>query len=248
MTYDDGAARMLTKTYPWWTTFFVVYVMVVVISILNVIVALIVDSTLKQTLMENEHEKMRLLDEERQEASQKLVQLFKAMDCSRDGHISKEEWKKALLEDEKTQEILASLGLPPQQTLSVYDVLDTDESGSLNLKEFVPGILNGRGQVRIFDIWGMQSDLWRAFSRMQKLLEALLTGEGGGTSSTPLATPTPSSVGPSLPAASPENPGAGREPRTETEKEIAGSSSSDSAAVVAASPVVEPRVPRPPFS
>lgn len=83
---------------------------------------------------------------------------------------------------------------------------------------------------------------------MQKLLEALLTGEGGGTSSTPLATPTPSSVGPSLSAAFPENPGAGREPRTETEKEIAGSSSSDSAAVVAASPVVEPRVPRPPFS
>jgi len=110
---------------------------------------------------------------ERRESSAKLVKLFRAMDFSRDGYVTKMEWEKALMRDPRAQEMLANLKMTPQQTLSVYDVLDADENGSLSLDEFVPGILNGRGTTRIFDVWSMQSDLWKAFARMETLVAAI---------------------------------------------------------------------------
>ena len=60
-----------------------------------------------------------------------------------------------------TKKVLSHLHFPLDSAIEVFDVLDLDGGGTLNLDEFVPALLRGLHPVNYVDILGVQTDFYR---------------------------------------------------------------------------------------
>jgi len=69
-----------------------------------------------------------------------------------DIEISKESFH-LILQDPEVQQLMDSLGIPPQRA-DLFDILDADASGGLQVTELVQGLLKVRGETRKSDIVG----------------------------------------------------------------------------------------------
>merc|ERR1719262_733734 len=83
-------ARVVYKGIPMMWVFFAVYLCISLIAILNVIVAVIVENTMKKTLAENEGDKRREMELQNELLKQDLISLFKSADTSGDGTVSRD--------------------------------------------------------------------------------------------------------------------------------------------------------------
>lgn len=173
-SWSEGIVRPIMHHKPITLLFFLPYVMFVTICVLNVIVAIIVESVMKDTIMETDVEKTRLMKEARTDMMQQLTALFN--EVAADGKaISLEDWS-AAVELPHVQRFFACYGLDKEYAVSLFDILDVDQNGTVDFSEFLPVMLRGVMEVKHFDVIAIQADIWRAHDDQCRVFQEMKDG------------------------------------------------------------------------
>jgi hypothetical protein len=157
---------------------YIIYIMLVVFGIFNVLNAVFVESVLtnrdKDLLIHSETAKTRQFMKD-------MAELFREGDVNNDGHISREE----LVEHCKNPRFcayLATHSLDSSDAEALFELLDIDQSGAVDVEEFVLGAMKLKGPARCLDMLKVQSN----FKVMQLQMEWLaqrfrrqVSGESG---------------------------------------------------------------------
>ncbi|CAE8672399.1 unnamed protein product [Polarella glacialis] len=164
-------ARQAMKHEPWSFVLFFIFMLLTTFSIMNMVVSVIVDSTLEQS-MDQKSLEVQQREAETIAAVVKLDEVFRSADADSDGQLTKAELRMAL-ELPEIKEQLKEAGVDLHQAENVFDVIDYDESGSLDAKEFSVGLLKSRGDAKSQEILALQCDLWRREGRIRSGIKNL---------------------------------------------------------------------------
>jgi voltage-gated sodium channel len=160
---------MVHESWSW--MFFVLYLSTTTFGIMNIVVAVIVENTVEQATKRQEdvHKKA---EQEQKMAAEKISEIFVASDANHDGEVTKQEFC-AAMEREDVMRYLQQIGIDVRQAENLFDILDYDESGSLDAQEFTQGVLKARGEAKARDLLTVQCDLWRYEQKFRKDLYEL---------------------------------------------------------------------------
>lgn len=152
-------ARKAMEFEPWTWMVFVAFLLITTFSIMNMIVSVIVDSTLEAAL-DQKLQAMRDQEYQTSMATVKVDEVFRRADGNGDGHITKEELMQALLKAD-VRLYLREVGIDITNAEFIFDVVDYDGSGKLEYKEFAMALVKARGEAKAQDVLALQCDLWR---------------------------------------------------------------------------------------
>merc|ERR1719469_908273 len=127
-----------------------VFLVLTTFSIMNVIIAVIVESTMEQA-NNNRAEIVRRQEEELRKAGDKVAEVFQRTDADGNGQITKDEFLEALQRAD-VNDYLVEVGVDARQAENFFDILDFDGSGTLDAREFTSGVLRSRGQAQAKDV------------------------------------------------------------------------------------------------
>jgi len=134
----------LVEEEPLFSILLLMFIMVFTFGLLNMIVAFVVEKTMKQAKVMGDlsrHESQR-------EVAQGLLQMktiFEEADTDGNGTISKKEFLEALQTNEKVQDSFERVGIPTHDAETLYAVIDADGSGNLTMEELLEGCARIRG-------------------------------------------------------------------------------------------------------
>jgi Ca2+-binding EF-hand superfamily protein len=173
MTTEGWAdiAEELMAVEPYSIAIILLYLSITTFAMVNVVVAVIVDSTLTQA-QELRSDVYKMAQEEETKAIIKVADIFKTADGDGDGLLTKKEFEKAL-ELPKVNMQLQEINVDLRDADELFDILDTDESGQLNPKEFAAGVLRARGEARAKDLLELHCDLWKVHRRARSDIKSL---------------------------------------------------------------------------
>jgi len=155
---DIARCAMLHEGWTW--VFFVLYLATTTFAMMNVVVAVIVEGTLEQSV-KRKGEAERCNEEKNAKSCAQIAKLFRTADNDGDGELTKDEFLTALKRPE-IMNILLEVGLDMRNAESLFDILDYDGSGALDVQEFIEGVMRASGEAQAKDILAVQCDLSRA--------------------------------------------------------------------------------------
>jgi len=126
--------------------FFLCYVALMVLCVMNVLLGIFCQCALDTAATDKENV-ITLQMQEKERFVKTLRSLFNGWDDSGDGVCTIQEFEKHI-QDEKTQALLRSLGIEGRDALTLFGLLDTDGSGEIDLEEFVTGCITLRGGAK----------------------------------------------------------------------------------------------------
>merc|ERR1712137_1412412 len=146
----------------------------------NVITGVFVESAMSKARSDNEfatHEEMI----KKEDVMKHLMRVFKKMDGDKSGSVDYLEWENFTTKLE-SQALFALHGLDVSQTSNVFKLIDWDESGEIELDEFVIGCMQLQGGAKVLDIESLmrnQKKLYSKFSEkiigVEKLIDTSMT-------------------------------------------------------------------------
>ena len=120
------------------TIFFFVIALIVSIALMNLVTAVLVESTIQRASKDTEVERIRL-KKKLNTLTPLIREHFALLDWDDDGLLNREE----MLEDVPVPtELMPILGADAVGMTTLFDILDTDDSGKVDEEEFVEGVLN----------------------------------------------------------------------------------------------------------
>eukprot|EP00931_Biecheleriopsis_adriatica_P115868 TRINITY_DN9161_c0_g1_i1.p1 TRINITY_DN9161_c0_g1~~TRINITY_DN9161_c0_g1_i1.p1 ORF type:complete len:576 (-),score=118.11 TRINITY_DN9161_c0_g1_i1:217-1944(-) len=126
--------------------FFLVYVALMILCVMNVLLGIFCQCALETAASDKENV-IQLQLQEKSKFVDTLKTLFAGWDDSGDGRCSLEEFENHL-QDETTQALLSSLEIESRDAVMLFELLDTDGSGEVDLNEFVTGCITLRGGAK----------------------------------------------------------------------------------------------------
>jgi voltage-gated sodium channel len=157
-------ARHTMKVEGWSWLFFIAFIFATTFAIMNVVVAVIVQNTLEHA-SHCKDEELQAKRQYEQQVMDKIMQVFEAADADGDGDLTRDEFLQSL-DNAKVARYLHEIGVDVRQAETLFEVLDYDESGCLDLCEFIEGVLRARGEAKAKDVLAVQCDVWRVESRL----------------------------------------------------------------------------------
>jgi len=144
---------ILQKVSPFYALLFVVYIVMMAFGALNIITAIFVERSLSKAREDFELQKV----EERSKMEsqrKKLVKLFRQFDTEMTGQITKDRWKEMIGSDDmqKVHEYFSMLKIDISKADDVFRLLDVDDSGILELEEFIGGCMHIQGTASFVDV------------------------------------------------------------------------------------------------
>lgn len=175
MTLDwADTTRIIWDVEPMMVIMTLVFITITAFAIMNVVIAVIVESTIQQA-MKNNDDKESQIEEELKAAAESMIKVFATADTDADGKMSKEEWKQVVSQP-RVQKIFKGMDLDCNAVEGleyIFDRLDIDEDGKITLHEFVQGTLQLRGQARAKRVFEMHCDLIRESNIMNKQMTSV---------------------------------------------------------------------------
>lgn len=153
-------AREVMKLQPWSAGFFILYLHVTTFAILNVMIAVIVESTLDEADQSKLKSAEKRLEDLRK-AYEKIYKVFLDGDSDQDGVLTQQEFLEHL-EQPKVSRYFEEIGIDPNEAEYLFTILDYDGSGSLDASEFVGGLLKVIGTAKAKDIMAVHCELRRS--------------------------------------------------------------------------------------
>merc|ERR1712008_187192 len=164
---DIAWCTMEAESWTW--IVFVLFLLCTSFGMLNMVVAVTIESTLERATKQRK-EGLAKSETERREAIAQVVDLFAFSDSNNDGHVTRQEFLSALTDTNVMRKLLA-IGIDIRKARNLFDILDYDSSGSLDLREFVHGMMRERGTAQAKDVLALQCNVIRSHQRQ---LEDLL--------------------------------------------------------------------------
>lgn len=173
ITTEDWAlvARRAMGHVPFLWVGIIFFLSITTFALMNVVIAVIVESTLDQALVTKEDIGKRL-DSERKKALEKIYEVFRIADVDGNGELTKEEFLHAL-NDPEVKRAFHEVEIDMHNAESLFDILDYDMSGALDIKEFIDGCMRTRGDAKAKDVLGVQGDLWRTQQWVQEQIASV---------------------------------------------------------------------------
>lgn len=173
MTTEGWAdiARAAMRHEPWAWIFFILFLCTTTFAIMNVVVAVIVENTLDQAMNQKE-DILKKAEHEKVTSCAKIFEVFRTADVDGNGELTRTEFLQALHRPDVVK-YLHEVGIDARQAENLFEILDYDESGSLDAHEFIEGVMKARGEARAKDVLAVQCDLWRSEQKMRKDLQAI---------------------------------------------------------------------------
>jgi len=136
---------------------FIFYILFAVFAVVNIVTGVFVDSATQSGKSDKEvviHEELQ----SRKEYMKDLNALFQAMDADGDGTMTRAEFDKCL-KLENTQAFFQSMKLDVRKAERLFDLVDSDHSGSVTIEEFINGCFDLHGEATSFDSKVMQVEV-----------------------------------------------------------------------------------------
>merc|ERR1719323_2120435 len=102
----------------------------------------------------------------------KLTQLFRDIDVDGSGHITVDELEETL-QEKKSQAYLRSLGIDAVDAWTLVKLLDVDETGSVDLKEFISGCMCLKGEARAVHIATLAYDQRQMCIALEEFMDSV---------------------------------------------------------------------------
>lgn len=122
---------------------FMMFVCLMVLCVMNVLLGIFCQAALDSAANDRENVIQNQL-QDRQRFVDTLKDMFYDWDENGDGKCSYQEFS-THLNDETTQALLSSLEIEGRDAIALFEMLDTDGSGGVDLQEFVTGCITMRG-------------------------------------------------------------------------------------------------------
>uniref|UniRef100_A0A0G4G4F5 EF-hand domain-containing protein n=1 Tax=Chromera velia CCMP2878 TaxID=1169474 RepID=A0A0G4G4F5_9ALVE len=163
-------ARMVIREQPWMWVFFVVYIMITTVTLLNLVTGVIVEKVMGVASAE-EKDLVAKISEERVSVLKELVRVFMRINKQEEGwgEITLEDFLESL--DESTLRSLKNLDIAVNEPKTLFGVLDVSQNGKVSLLEFVEGMIRLRGSGQSIHLLAVQSDLHRATRALARRLD-----------------------------------------------------------------------------
>jgi hypothetical protein len=141
MTLDSvaGIYRPLCTTKPWLFIYFLIFLLLGPIALMNIVTAIMVESSLR-TANEDQEAKKAWDNMRKKNMMPKLRSMFLALDTSGDGEVDLDEILNAPPEIQEAMQHIVGL----DELEEVFGLLDYDGSGSIDIEEFVEGIMRSQ--------------------------------------------------------------------------------------------------------
>mmetsp|Transcript_101141 Transcript_101141/g.286625 ORF Transcript_101141/g.286625 Transcript_101141/m.286625 type:complete len:641 (-) Transcript_101141:106-2028(-) len=136
---------------------FLFYVAFTILAVMNIITGVFVDNAVETARTQRD-----FLIQKEMELKEKYVHemrdLFMEMDREGCGTIGLQDITECL-EDPRVQGYFAALGLDPSDTERLFNLIDNDGSGDVDVGEFLEGCVRLKGNARSIDIYTLMHDM-----------------------------------------------------------------------------------------
>jgi len=158
---------------------FLVFVLFVMICLLNVVASVILESALEVSKIDRD---LAIYEEERNLEILKghVCHVFHKVDADHSGAVNEQELMH-FLTDDLCCTYFDALGINPSEVSSLFALMDLDDSGEVNLEEFLDGCKRLKGEARSYDIHciifetrKMKNKLDRFMTFTEKYLDAIM--------------------------------------------------------------------------
>jgi len=132
------------------TSLFIVYIFFAVFSVLNIVTGVFVDGAIQRSSQERD---LRLEKEKEQKKTyvSMLMDLLEEIDVEGTGVITRAELEEAF-KSEQVRYYFSVLDIDVVDSNYLFDMLDLDRSGEVDMEEFVSGCLRLKGNAKSIDI------------------------------------------------------------------------------------------------
>jgi len=157
---------LLSWQYP---ALFLVFLTFTIFSVLNIVTAVFVDSAFQATHKIRQiviHEEL----EQKRDYLKALRDLFSEMDVNGDGSISIDEFEDRLC-DERVIAFFKAMKLDVSDSRTLFNLLDKDRSGQVDIVEFLNGCYQLQGESRSIDTKILRIQVTSLMERMMCLEE-----------------------------------------------------------------------------
>jgi len=138
-SWSMALARPMMKKQSWLVFFFVAFLFLTTFGMLNIIIGVLVDNTLRASKEQAEAE----IQEQHTEARnclRDLKEIFENADQDGSGILDKQEFV-SIMQQRAVQDALRMIEVPYTNPGNLFELLDRDGSNTLTLKEFIDGSL-----------------------------------------------------------------------------------------------------------
>jgi len=154
---------------------FIIYISFQYFCVMNVVTGIFCQSALE--IAKNDREDMivqQLQDKDRYVAS--LQDLFREWDGNGSGELSLEEFQYHM-KDSRMQAFLRTLEIEPSNAFTLFKLLDADGQGTLDVSEFVGGLIELRGNAKSIQIHELLHETSLARDNLQRMFDYLVAVE-----------------------------------------------------------------------
>eukprot|EP00747_Dinoflagellata_sp_TGD_P113858 gnl/TRDRNA2_/TRDRNA2_171808_c7_seq6.p1 gnl/TRDRNA2_/TRDRNA2_171808_c7~~gnl/TRDRNA2_/TRDRNA2_171808_c7_seq6.p1 ORF type:complete len:263 (-),score=78.47 gnl/TRDRNA2_/TRDRNA2_171808_c7_seq6:96-884(-) len=164
------ACRVLyTGVSQWYGGFIVVYRCCLMFAVLKVITAVFIAETVRCAASDDEVAFMKKR-KEKQMYCKKMHTIFKELDTSGDGALSRAEFE-PMISDEAVQTLLQTLEIDTHDLETLFKILD-DGDGVIDLDEFIDGVNRMKGQAKSIDVVSLLKNHHKIAAKLDRLLAA----------------------------------------------------------------------------
>lgn len=189
----------IIEAYPETYAFFFMVLVSVGMAILNLILAVVIDSA-AMARKESDHQLVKIKDEEYKRMSQELLKVCEDLDKDGSGSLSLKELMNGYRSSVQFRDCMAMLDITQEDMSTVFQILDEDRSGDVRYEEFVQQLYKMKAndshtllvfiryyvteiRMKINEELRLMKSLFAMEDRRSKTVASLLNGSTGDTGS-----------------------------------------------------------------
>lgn len=177
-SWCSGIARPVMDVIPWMWIYFVCYIAIAMMVLMNLVTAIIVENAMNQS-KEDQEQLLKELEVKKEQEFKHLQKMFLALDQDGSGELDEAEFADALDAQPEIIDQFKLLGFDENEIRNFFTDLDNGD-GSLSTDEFIGGLQSMQGSARSADLIRTQKSVERLTRRMDKLLHHFGITEGDG--------------------------------------------------------------------
>jgi len=152
---------------------FLLYICIMVFAVLNVITGVFVEGAISKARSDKELAMQEEMNR-KEDIFKHLVQVFRKIDDDRSGSVDYTEWESFTAKTE-SQALFSLLGLDVSKTKDVFKLIDWDESGEIDMDEFINGCMHLQGSAKVVDLETLLRNHKKLFAKVAGEIRAVHT-------------------------------------------------------------------------